>query len=301
MKNPPAGEERAQFSTPQQIRGIHGRHFGRIIHHLNHCHHAPARAHCGAHPREHVRPPDWEEFEAFQNAAGGRIRLLTLAPEWPGALAFIRRLAGTGVVVAIGHTAAPPETIGRAVEAGARLSTHLGNGSHSMLQRHPNYIWEQLAADDLCASIIVDGHHLPPAVVKTFVRAKGVARTILISDAVALAGLSPGDYDWLGQRVTLGTDGRIGLTGTPYLAGSTLDLAAAIPKVISFAGVTLAEAVTMASTNPSRLLGTESSILEEGAPADLMVAHHKPDAMALEVRRTVVAGETVWDAGSEPH
>ena len=255
----------------------------------------------GAHPREHVRPPDWEEFEAFQDAAGGRIRVLTLAPEWPGALAFIRRLAGTGVVVAIGHTAAPPEAIGRAVEAGARLSTHLGNGSHSMLQRHPNYIWEQLAADDLWASIIVDGHHLPPAVVKTFVRAKGVARTILISDAVALAGLSPGDYDWLGLRVTLGMDGRIGLTGTPYLAGSTLDLAAAIPKVISFAGVTLVEAVTMASTNPSRLLGIESGILEEGGRADLMVAHYKQDAMALEVQRTVVAGETVWDASQEPH
>lgn len=252
----------------------------------------------GAHPKEHVRPPDWEEFDAFQQASGGRIRLLTLAPEWPGALEFIRRVASAGVVAAIGHTAASPEIIGQAVRAGARLSTHLGNGSHSMLQRHPNYIWEQLAADDLSASLIVDGHHLPPSVVKTFVRAKGVTRIILISDAVALAGLPPGDYDWLGLRVTLSPDGRISLTGTPYLAGSTLNLASAIPKVMAFAGVTLADAVMMASVNPARLLGIEAGALLEGARADLVVAHRKPGGLALEVLRTVVAGETVWNAQS---
>lgn len=253
----------------------------------------------GAHPIQHVRPPDWEEFEALQQAAGGRIRLLTLAPEWPGAAAFIRRAVACGVVVAIGHTAAPPEVIREAVAAGARLSTHLGNGSHAVLPRHPNYIWEQLAADELCASIIVDGHHLPPAVVKTFVRAKGVARTILVSDAVALAGLPPGDYDWLGQRVTLSAEGRIGLAGTPYLAGSALDLASAIPKVMAFAGVTLADAVAMASVNPARLLGIEAGFLDEGARADLVLMRWEPGQWTLEVLRTVVAGQVVWDMAAE--
>ena len=250
----------------------------------------------GAHPREHVRGPDWEEFEAFQQAAGGRIRILTLSPEWPGAAAFIRRVAASGVVVAIGHTAASPEALREAIAAGARLSTHLGNGAHATLPRHPNYIWEQLAADELSASIIVDGQHLPPAVVKTFVRAKGIGRTILISDAVALAGMPPGDYDWLGLRVTLSAEGRISLTGTPYLAGSVLDLGSALVKVMAFAGVTLADAVTMATVNPARLLGIEPGTLAEGARADLVVIRVNARASRSEVIRTVVGGEMVWEA-----
>jgi len=250
----------------------------------------------GAHPLEHVRPPDWNEFEAFQGAAGGRIRLVTLAPEQPGAMGFIRHLVATGVVVAIGHTTAAPEAIREAVAAGARLSTHLGNGAHAVLPRHPNYIWEQLAADELSASIIVDGHHLPPSVVKTFVRAKGVERTILISDAVALAGMPPGDYDWLGMRVTLTPDRRIGLAGTPYLAGSALDLASSLGKVMAYAGVTLAEAVIMASANPARLLGIEVGTLSEDGRADLVLIQTSPGTDHVEVLHTVAGGMTVWEA-----
>lgn len=251
----------------------------------------------GAHPLEHVRAPDWEEFEAFQQAARGRIRILTLSPEWPEAAAFIRRAAPSGVIVAIGHTAASPEMLREAIAAGARLSTHLGNGAHASLPRHPNYIWEQLAADELSASIIADGHHLPPAVVKTFVRTKGIGRTILISDAVALAGMPPGDYDWLGLRVTLTPVGRIKLTGTPYLAGSALDLGSALVKTMAFAGVTLAEAVTMATANPARLLGIEVGALTEGARADLVVMRIDPEAGRSEILRTVVGGEIVYTNG----
>ena len=109
----------------------------------------------GAHPLRHVRPPDWDEFRRWQDSAGGRIRLLTLAPELPGAIAFIEKLTAAGVVVALGHTAAKSASIQAAIAAGARLSTHLGNGSHAMLPRHDNYIWEQLAADELCGE-----HHL---------------------------------------------------------------------------------------------------------------------------------------------
>ncbi len=249
----------------------------------------------GAHPREHVRAPDWEEFDAFQQAAGGRIRILTLAPEWPGAAAFIRRVAASGVIVAIGHTGASPDVLREAIEAGARLSTHLGNGAHAMLPRHPNYIWEQLAADALSASIIVDGHHLPPSVVKTFIRTKGIGRTILVSDAVALAGMPPGDYDWLGLSATLSPEGRISLTGTPYLAGSALDLGSALGKVMAFAGVTLADAVTMAATNPARLLGIEVGSLTEGARADLVVMRVDVEAGRSEALRTLVGGEIVWE------
>jgi len=162
-----------------------------------------------------------------------------------------------------------------------------------MLPRHPNYIWEQLAADQLFASIIVDGHHLPPAVVKTFIRAKGIGRTILVSDAVALAGMPPGDYDWLGLRATLSPEGRISLTGTPYLAGSALDLASALGKVMVFAGVTLADAVTMAVTNPARLLGIDVGAMTEGARADLAVMRVDVEAGRSEVLCTLVGGEMV--------
>ena len=142
----------------------------------------------GTHPPEHVRPPDWEEFCRWQAASENRIRMVTLAPELPGALDFITRARAAGIVVALGHHAANRDQIDAAVAAGATICTHLGNGSHAQLQRHPNYIWEQLANDALQASIIVDGHHLPPSVVKSFYRVKGADRLILVSDVVSAGG-----------------------------------------------------------------------------------------------------------------
>ena len=115
---------------------------------------------------------------------------------------------------AIGHTAAGAAQLRAAVDAGARLSTHLGNGAHAHLPRHPNYLWEQLAEDRLAASLIFDGHHLAPAVMRTMLRAKGVERSILVSDAVAVAGLPPGVYtSAVGGRVELLPTGRLNLAG----------------------------------------------------------------------------------------
>src|SRR5262249_44392150 len=163
----------------------------------------------GAHPRDHVRPPNWDEFCRFQDAAKGHIRLVTLAPELQGALSLFEKLRATGVITAVGHTAASGAVIRDAIHAGARLSTHLGNGCAAMLPRRDNCLWEQLAADELSASIITDGHHLPPSVLKTICRAKTPARTILISDASALAGLTPGMYRDLGQDVEVLAEGKI--------------------------------------------------------------------------------------------
>jgi len=145
----------------------------------------------GAHPRAHVAPASIEDFTRRQHAAGGRIVLVTLAPEVPGAMTLIEHLVAAGVRVAIGHTAATPQQIADAVGAGAALATHLGNGCPQMLPRHPNVIWELLAADTLFASLIVDGHHLPPSTVKAMIRAKGPDRTILVTDAMAAAGCDP--------------------------------------------------------------------------------------------------------------
>ncbi len=151
----------------------------------------------GAHPLDALRDPDWGLFRELQAASGNRIILLTMAPERRGAVEFIARAAESGVMVALGHTAADGETIDRAVRAGARLSTHLGNGIAAQLPRHPNPIWHQAAHDELFASLIADGHHLDRATLRVLARAKGLANVILISDASPLAGLPAGTYgDW---------------------------------------------------------------------------------------------------------
>ncbi len=210
----------------------------------------------GAHPREHVVNPSVEDFERRQDAAGGRIALVTLAPEAPGALAMVEHLAASSVRVAIGHSAATPRQIADAVQAGATLATHLGNGCAQLLPRHPNAIWELLAADGVHASLIVDGHHLPPATVKAMVRAKGTARTILVTDAIAAAGCAPGRYSIGGVSCELGADGRVSLTGTPYMAGSALTMDRAVGLASRFTGLPLDAVAPMASTNPAAYMNS---------------------------------------------
>ncbi len=248
----------------------------------------------GAHPREFVRPPDRDEFQHFQEAAGGAIRLVTLAPESPGALTFIEWLAGQGIVAAIGHTGAPEATIRDAVLAGATLSTHLGNGAHNMIQRHRHYIWEQLGDDTLRASFIVDGHHLPPAVVKTFVRAKGVERSVLVTDAVAPAGCPPGLYEVGEVGIELTPTGRVQIRGSDRLAGSSLELHDGVANTVRFAGVSLAEALRMATVNAAAVLGiplrTDDRVLFDWDAA----------ACRLAVRATVCAGKLVYRSAASP-
>lgn len=250
----------------------------------------------GAHPVEYVRAPNWEEFTRFQEAAGGRIKLVTLAPELPGAPAFISRACAAGVKVAIGHHAATREQIDAAVNTGAVLSTHLGNGAHDWLPRHHNYIWEQLANDALMASVVVDGHHLPPAVVKSFYRVKGAQRLILTSDAISAAGLPPGGYRLMGSKIDVAEDGAVRLSGTPYLAGSTLRLCDAIENIMAFAGATFSEAIRMATFNPAGLLGMdgERGLLRVGARADLTV--FRCCRGRYELALTVIGGEVCYQA-----
>jgi len=252
----------------------------------------------GAHPREHVRPPDWEEFQRLQEAAGGRIGMVTLAPELPGAIPFIERLTTAGVIVALGHHAGTKEHIDAAVAAGARTCTHLGNGAHAMLPRHPNYIWEQLANDALWASFIVDGHHLPPSVVKCMIRAKGLERSILVSDAVWVAGLPPGRYSFMGLDVELTPQRRVQLSGTPYLAGSALELYEGIGKLVQFAGITLAQAIETVTVNPTRLLGLADrwGLLAPGRSADLSLFTWDAQRQEVAVVATLAQGAVVYQA-----
>jgi N-acetylglucosamine-6-phosphate deacetylase len=240
----------------------------------------------GAHPKEHVRDPDWDEFRRWQDAAGGRIRMVTLAPERPGAIAFIEKLAASGVVVAIGHTAATGEQIRAAVDAGARTSTHLGNGAHAVIPRHPNYIWEQLAEDRLWMSVITDGHHLPAAVVKCLVRAKGIARTLITCDASSLAGCPPGKYREWSTDLEMLESGKVVLAGTPFLAGSGHFTDRCIGTMIRFAEVTLKDAVEMASIRPRELLGFPVPRIKAGQPTELVVFDWQPGGH-VEVRQVI--------------
>ena len=164
-------------------------------------------------PRNGCALPDLDEFRRWQDAAQGNIRLVTLSPEWPEAAALYRHGSPReGVAVSIGHTKATRQQIQDAVSAGATLSTHLGNGAHATLPRHPNYIWEQLAEDRLAASFIVDGHHLPDSFLRVALRAKGIERSILVTDAVAPAMCAPGDYRLGEVDIELRADGRVTLT-----------------------------------------------------------------------------------------
>jgi N-acetylglucosamine-6-phosphate deacetylase len=235
----------------------------------------------GAHPRDHVRPPDWDEFRRLQEAAGGLVRLLTLAPERPEALPFIEKLAATGVVVALGHTAADGPTLRAAVAAGARLSTHLGNGCHAVMPRHDNPVWEQLAGDELWASVIADGHHLPPAVLRCILRVKTPARTVLTCDASSLAGRPPGRYREWGQDLEVRPEGRVVLSGTPYLAGSAVFTDTCVAHAARVGGVSLADAIDMAGARPRELLGLPRRELAVGEPADVWVFDRDADGRVM--------------------
>ena len=222
----------------------------------------------GAHPLEAVRGPDWNEFLELVEASGNRIAIITLAPERPGAIDFIRRATAEGIVIALGHTSADSPTLRAAVEAGATLSTHLGNGIASPLARHPNPIWDQAADDGLWASLIADGHHLGPSILRALVRAKTPERIILVSDASPLAGLPPGRYGaW-----EVDPSGKIVVAGTPYLAGSNQGIEVGVDHLIRFAGTASPAGPRRAATrHPSRLLGRpREPEIKAGKPANLI-------------------------------
>ena len=254
----------------------------------------------GAHPRQWVRPPDLAEFERLQDAAHGLIRLVTVAPEWPGAPEFIEALTSRGVVVSIGHTAATSAQISAAVQAGATMSTHLGNAAHATLPRRSNYIWDQLAEDRLAAGFIVDGIHLEPAFLKVALRAKGVERSVLVTDAVAPAGCPPGRYRLGELEVELTADQRVRLAGQETLAGSALTMDRGIENLMQIAGLSLREAVTMANRNPARVarIAGRQRGLAPGDRADIVQLRFDPRQKKIRIEKTFLSGREVWSAES---
>ncbi|MBI4900972.1 MAG: amidohydrolase family protein [Actinobacteria bacterium] len=225
----------------------------------------------GAHDRDQIRPLDAAEVARWTRHA--RIGYVTVSPHTDNAPAEIARIVAEGTLVALGHTNASPQQLLAATDAGATLSTHLGNGIFASLPRHPNQIWTQLADDRLAAGLVGDGHHLPPEALTVMVRAKGSGRAFLVSDSVALAGCAPGVYHQpVGGDVELDEAGRLTLVGTPFLAGSAVNLADVVRYVLGHTPFGLPEVMELASGTPARIIGdSRRGRIQCGAQADLVL------------------------------
>jgi N-acetylglucosamine-6-phosphate deacetylase len=200
------------------------------------------------------------------------------------------------VVVSIGHTAAEARHIADAVSAGATMSTHLGNGAHSVMRRHPNYIWEQLAEDRLRASFIVDGIHLPGSFLKVALRAKGVERAVLVTDASSPAGCAPGRYRLGEQDVDLTADNRVVLAGQERLAGSALKMDHGVENLMRLGELSLADAVRLATVNAARAgrVPGRARGLVAGDRADFVLFDFDAATKSIKVQATYVGGRKVW-------
>ena len=213
----------------------------------------------GAHAEEFILPPDARLLGDLLDWAGGWPRLLTLAPEMPGAQQLISAAVSRGVVVSIGHSLATAEDLAWAVDAGARALTHLGNGLPNLLPRHENFIWAGLANDDLLAMVIADGHHLPVPILKSIVRAKGVGKLAVVSDASPLAGMPPGHYTTLGNKVILEESGRLHNPDKQCLVGSSATMLQCMNHAAQLGLMSPSELIQVGFSNSLDLLGISAS------------------------------------------
>jgi len=252
---------------------------------------SPVQGYRGAHLEKYIKQPDWDEFSELQKAAHNRISLITVAPESEGAIPFIKKCTEAGVAVALGHHNGSSEIIKQAADAGATLSTHLGNGCANMINRHDNPLWPQLAEDRLTASIIADGYHLNMDQLKCFYKMKGVERTVLVSDALDLAGLPPGEYIRL-ERVVVLTE-VVKFPAENVLAGAASPLSTCVSNIMKFTDCSLENAIRMATSNPAKLLGLNNiGEIKQGKRADLILFSIEDSRIVIQ--KTILAGKEVY-------
>lgn len=227
----------------------------------------------GVHDASAVRPLDPDEVSRWLRACP--VGIVTVSPHGEHAPAGIRQLTRLGLAVAIGHTHADPDEVSAAVEAGASLSTHLGNGIPTTVPRHPNIIWRQLADDRLSAGLIADGHHLPFDTLEVMLRAKGPNRAFLVSDSTEIGGREPGRYRTaVGSLVELTADQRLAEVGSDLLAGAAATLLDGVRNVATRTSFTLSDALALATRNPAALVpGIRPGVgdLRADSPADLVL------------------------------
>lgn len=255
---------------------------------------SPEDGYRGAHPSQFVRLPNWEEFMELQEASGQHIIQVTLAPEMEGALDFITKCSQNGIVVALGHHNANIETVTAAIDRGAKIATHLGNGVANMINRHQNPFWSQMADDRMHISIICDSFHLLPEEIKVFYKVKGIEKIIITSDVTSFATLKPGMYQTqTGETIELTDEGLLHYPAQKCLYGSASPINKGIGHIIKVTGCSLADAIKMASTNPAILNGlTDRGELEQGKRADLILFTMEEGNMVIQ--KTIVAGKEVF-------
>jgi N-acetylglucosamine-6-phosphate deacetylase len=241
---------------------------------------APARK--GAHDEAALRTPADVDAAALEPLLDG-LRVITIAPELPGALELISSLAGRGVVVSLGHSAASVDEARRGYAAGARSTTHLFNAMSGLDHRAPGLALAALLDDDVAVELVADGHHVSRDLWPLIARLKPASRLLLVSDALAIAGTSAG-RGWVGSLACEVIDGRAVLAGTETLAGSVIALDDAVRNLVG-AGIPLHDAVAAASTNPAELLGaSDRGRLAIGMRGDLAVLEG-----SLQIRRVITA------------
>ena len=247
--------------------------------------------HAGAHQPVLLDSPKPDRIDDLLELAGDRLRMVTLAPELGGGLDAVRRLGSAGVVAAIGHTDATYDVARAALDAGARMGTHLFNAMRGLKHREPGPVTALLEHPDAHVELIADGVHLHPAVLRLAAGAKPL-HTVLVTDAMAAAASADGDYRLGPMRVRV-ADGVARLVeddgGTGAIAGSTLTMAAAVKYAVRTAGLTIEDVVRAATATPAALHGLDRvGVLRPGAWADLVVLDD-----ALDVRRVMRRGQWV--------
>jgi N-acetylglucosamine-6-phosphate deacetylase len=257
---------------------------------------SPVDGYRGAHPAIHVRKPDWNEFLQLNEAANNKIIHITLAPETEGAMDFIDKCRAKGIVVALGHHNATAKQVTEAIDRGARIATHLGNGCANMINRHLNPLWPQLSDDRLMISIIGDGFHLNPEEIRVFYKVKGPDKTIITSDVTSYASLKPGKYlTGEGETIELTPEGMLRYPAQNVLYGSASPIRTGVVNVMNVTGCTLEEAIRMASTNPARLYDlNDRGEIAVGKRADLILFQIINNEMVI--RKTFVKGNLVYES-----
>ncbi|MHC4153650.1 MAG: N-acetylglucosamine-6-phosphate deacetylase [Planctomycetota bacterium] len=223
---------------------------------------SPAEGARGSHDVRWVTKPDVEYLKEMVEWAGQKVRMITIAAEVEGAAELTQWCAQRGIVVSLGHQMAGAADLERLQQAGVKCLTHLGNGLPASLPRHDNPIWAGLANDNLYATLITDGHHLPASLVKTIIRAKGVSRCIVVSDASPLAGMPPGAYRTLGNDVILTESGKVYSPATGYLVGSAATMLQCMNYLASLKLLSKDELLALGLYNPLKLLEMEPSAIQ---------------------------------------
>ncbi len=243
----------------------------------------------GAQKEEDIRVPSIEEFTQFQQASGDLIRLVTIAPEIPGAIDFIKYLDKQNIIVSVGHSNATYTQVQAAIQAGLSHVTHTFNAMRGLHHREPGVVGAALSSPELTVEMIADGIHIHPVVMKILIQAKEIEKIVLITDAMRAAGMSEGIYELGGQEVTVDKEQARLKDGT--LAGSILTMDQAVKNLVTKVSISLPKAIQMASFNPAKSIGVENKkgSLEPGKDADIVILNKK-----LEAELTMVTGKVVY-------